>query len=162
MSGEPLDIRVIGFVSQTARHFALASRTSGPLARHIIYMTSLVLAAPQASCTSLSLSARARHGNTGPARASACGHMNHDYARLPVCTRTASRCPPTDPVPSIETARNARSSLVHPPDCVDDCADCTDCADGLTHANRRPEEIYAFKSPTSAREVAARKELNTC
>jgi len=111
MSGEPLDIRVIGFVSQTARHFALASRTSGPLARHIIYTTALVPAAPQASCTSLSLSARARHGNTGPARASACGHMNHDYARLPVCTRSASRCPPTDPVPSIETARNARSSL---------------------------------------------------
>ena len=47
-----------------ARHFALAPRTSVPLlaprvrsARHIIYITSLVLAAPQASCTSLSLRA---------------------------------------------------------------------------------------------------------
>ena len=71
-------------------------------ARHInIYTTSHSSSRLLKPHAPLSFSARARHGNTGPARASACNHMNHDYARPPVCKTTASFCPPTDPVPSI-------------------------------------------------------------
>jgi len=73
-----------------ARHFALAPRSSGPLgsAHHLHNLTRH---RGSSSLMHLSLSALASHGNTGSARASACGHMNHDYARPPVCTTTASR-----------------------------------------------------------------------
>ena len=62
MSGEPISLHSCHRIRVTDGQ-ALQPRSShlgsARMARHIIYTTSLVLAAPQASCTSLSLSLRA-------------------------------------------------------------------------------------------------------